>query len=375
MPMSLTTHPPELLRCILAKIGPPGNLCNLAQCSRQLYLSTIPHLYHDVTIKEEIVNGQRSSQQLQKFAILLLQRPDLAKHVRAFTVNDVSYYPSEEEEDSESEEPEESVEHLSSEVIDVDQAFKTAVNVLGLSKREEDDWLRELSRTCKCHPDIILALLLPTLLKVEKVYLVMEAKFHISNLEWIIHRAACREKPFDIQPAFQALRTFFHPYQILNFRSTKFLNSLFKLSGMQKISGGFGKRGEYLGEDEGLKELKSNSLPLVHLDLIDEGLSTADLSHILRAPKALNSFWYTSDSNFAEVRLALKPQENSLEFLGFDYSEDYERFISLRDGSRPMASFVSFNTVKHFGTPSHFLEMTETGTERSRLINIFPPNL
>lgn len=40
-----------------------------------------------------------------------------------------------------------------------------------------------------------------------------------------------------------------------------------------------------------------------------------------------------------------------------------------------MTSFISFNTLKIFEVAALFLRTTVNGTERQRLINIFPPNL
>lgn len=40
-----------------------------------------------------------------------------------------------------------------------------------------------------------------------------------------------------------------------------------------------------------------------------------------------------------------------------------------------MASFLSFNALQEFGAPARFMERTENGTDRHRLVNIFPPSL
>lgn len=58
MSTPLTALPPEILSCVVATIVSRHSLCNLARCSRQLHLCIIPHLYHHVTIEEEIWRGE-----------------------------------------------------------------------------------------------------------------------------------------------------------------------------------------------------------------------------------------------------------------------------------------------------------------------------
>lgn len=432
MPPSLSTLPPEVFRCILARIEPPtkcypefsdvaanikaqATLRNLAQCSRQFHIWTIPSLYHHVTIHEEKRQDERQSSQLRSLASLLIQRPDLAGLVRNLTFKGVSqelqYWDSLEEserpEDSENseifEESEEDSEHSQTleeseepgqdvipEILEVDQVFKTAVNALRLSEEEESYWLRRLGQTQGCHPDLILALLLPALLKVKGVFLAMNVGFDTRYLEKVIGRAARREKPFDIQPAFEALKVFFHPTIYFNGRSPGFIASLLKLPALRVLSVCCGNNPEDVpSEDNNLKELDSHSSRLVNLSLRAYGLSTADIGRMLRAPKALKTFLYTLtpwDTSFTDIRHALGPQEHSLEDLGFalSYNEEYDVFLSYGGGYggsdsgedfEPMVSFIGFNTLQIFEIPSVFIQKTVNGTERHRLINIFPPNL
>lgn len=79
--ISLTSLPPEIVSCVIANIESQPTLCNLARCSRQLYLSTIPHLYRHVTIQEETRQGDQQNWQLRNLTSLLIRRPDLAELV------------------------------------------------------------------------------------------------------------------------------------------------------------------------------------------------------------------------------------------------------------------------------------------------------
>lgn len=390
--MSLTTLPPELLSCVVAEIESRPNLCSLARCSRQFYLCTIPHLYHHVRVQEDIRDQEQQNPQLRNLASLLIRRPDLARLVRCLTLDDSSdrtedpsgsEYSEEVEYSEELEEPNESEEH-SPKTFAVDQAFKTAIKALSLSEEEEKTWLRKISHTHKCRTDLILALLLPTLLKVEELSLVSMNALHTPYLGRVLQRAVRRERPFDIQPAFKALRIFddLHGHETYSEWNTGFIASLLKLPAIWFISGGFGNESDdNVGENKDLKEIESNSSPLTSLDLVAFALSTADLRHILRVPKALEEFSFLSaEMNFIDIRHALGPQEKCLKYLGFDHHNDYYRNFYTPGriesiGFGPMSSFISFNTLAVFRTPAVFLHTTINGTDRHRLLNIFPPNL
>ena len=382
MSLSLSALPPEILGCVVANLASqPTSLCNLARCSRQIYLCTVPHLYRHVTIQEEVRKGEQQDGLLKNLASLLIRRQDLAGLVRYFTLHDalasmteVEYW-----------EERKSIGDVSPEMVEVDQAFT-------LSKEEKIKWLGQCSHTHRSYHDLILALLLPALLKVEK--LVMDFKTgscasighnpDVYYLEQMIQRASRTEKPFDIQQPFQALTVFVLLHNPFNVGTTGLIAALLKLPAIQEISGGFMSTwnwdrddfGHFGDADNNPIELDSSSSPLTSLDLADYRLSAADLRHMLRAPKALNTLrywvWMPASVKFTDLRHALGPQENSLERLGLDYCVEN----SCRNSNlEPMASFISFNSLKVFKTAAAFLITTENGTGRHRLINIFPPNL
>ncbi|MCJ1425761.1 hypothetical protein MMC29_003661 [Sticta canariensis] len=89
MSTTLISLPPELVSSVLAKIEPRATLYNLARCSRQLYIFTLPILNCDVTIHEL---GERQSGQLHELASLLIRQPDLAKLVRNVTLHVVGLF-------------------------------------------------------------------------------------------------------------------------------------------------------------------------------------------------------------------------------------------------------------------------------------------
>ncbi|MCJ1271974.1 hypothetical protein MMC22_011879 [Lobaria immixta] len=177
----------------------------------------------------------------------------------------------------------------------------------------------------------------------------------------MMERAARREKPFDAQPPFEALRVFVISHQKLHVRSTGFIASLLKLPAIEEISGGVEKHwsdddddddddvlyGDIISSGKNLEGLDSSSSPLTSLDLAAYTLSRADLCHILRAPKALKTLFFKvckpTTVNFTDLRHALVPQENCLESLDLDCDPGCEMKIEVF-GS--MTSFISFNTLK-----------------------------
>ncbi|MCJ1267341.1 hypothetical protein MMC22_007226 [Lobaria immixta] len=207
----------------------------------------------------------------------------------------------------------------------------------------------------------------------------------------MIRRAACRERPFDIQPPFETLAVFVHLIDRFSARSTDLIASLLKLPAIKKISGAFGDINRDLSQMEVMKKeligLKSFSSPLTRLDLDVRKLSTADLGHLLRAPIALKTLFYKvcppASISFRDIRHALEPQMNCLESLGLDYDEEYEIYYSLaiKRAVRNfiyhglMTSFISFNALKNFKIAAFFLRTTDNRSERQILINIFPPNI
>ena len=229
---SLATLPPELVNCVVANIESQSTLYNLVQCSRQFYACTIPHLYRHVKIQEEIGlrREMRHNGPLRKLASTIVRSPSLAGLVQCFSlcISDPRgiWVSSEESEDFEfvgnfeefEESPEcgdseEYEENVRPEVFKLDQAWKAAVNAWSVSEEDKNDWLRKLCHPCSCcYHDLILALLLPLLLRVERVLLDVTVGFEIPFLyfERMMRRAVHREKPLAIQPPFEALRVFVH---------------------------------------------------------------------------------------------------------------------------------------------------------------------
>ncbi|MCJ1261896.1 hypothetical protein MMC22_001765 [Lobaria immixta] len=373
MSMSLAALPTELLSCIVVGIESKHTLCNLARCSRRLYLCTIPHLYHSVTIREETRHGKQQYELLKNLACLLIRRPDLAELVRHFTLHitrppiatAIATAIAREEYSKEFERSKEFK----------DWFLIAPIHISSLTKEGKINCLEKFPYTYKSQYDLILAFLLPAFLKVESLVLHLKTVHDTYYLEEMMQRAGCRERPFDIQPPLEALTVFVHSQDSFNVRSRSFIASLLKLPAIQKITGCFGNTWND-NTDKNLVELESSSSPLISLDLKAYELSKTDLCHILRAPKALKTFFYRlcrcDDIRFTDLRHALGPQETYLDSLGFDCEDTWSGGANIHG---PMPSFISFNALRVFKIKSVCLASTDKGTKRDNLINIFPPNL
>ncbi|MCJ1470253.1 hypothetical protein MMC07_008898 [Pseudocyphellaria aurata] len=365
--MSLGTLSPELLSCVLANIESKHTLYNLAQCSRQLYFGATPHLYRRIVVCAGLGNDDGK---LRDLALTLIRRQDLARLVRHFTFRQTREY------EVSGPGPEQDVPVESVEIEGL-QDYTTAVNASSLSTEEHSDWLRSLSHKYNYHVST-LALILPLLLRVEKLDLGLQTEFGPSHVEWMIGRASRRDRPFDVQPPFTALTELALSHQISHVQSPVFLASLLKLPAIEVISGGFGNYSNWGLEESNLTEIENFSSPLSSLDLTGHELSIEDLGHILRAPRALKTFSYTYFSpfeiDFREIRHALGPQQKCLESLSLDLDFHFASHLhGNNEFLKPMTSFLSFNSLKIFRIAAPFLKAIDE--ERDSLVNLFPASL
>lgn len=174
---------------------------------------------------------------------------------------------------------------------------------------------------------LILALLLPALVLVEKLVLHPGPGFirFYYYFDMVMERAARRERPFDLQPAFESLTVFeTHSSFLL---SEALMASLLKLPAIRVISGCLDYTWDgMVGKREKFTELDNSSSPVTSLNLAACASNPKNLGHILRARKALKAFSYAVTEfallDFTKIRRSLGPQEKCLERLGFDHDED-----------------------------------------------------
>lgn len=255
MSPSLTALPSELVSSIMANIASKPALGNLAQCSHRLYRCSLPHLYRHITIHEEAKSGDEQLGQLRKLASLLLQRPDLAELVQHFELHVLK--PS-----WMSEEPEHFVYSIADEqsrMAEESQNYEQygspkRVTASSLSKEQKLSCLAQFSDTHTCHHDLILPMLLPVLLKVEKVELDFEIDAETYFYEKCEKRTIRRWRPSNTHqpvnthwpviygPKLESLTFFVHSRNRFKVRRASWTASLHELPAIQHVSGAFANR-------------------------------------------------------------------------------------------------------------------------------------
>ena len=370
---SLTALPTELLTLIVTKIASKSALCNLARCSHQLYLCTIPHLYGHISIQEV---GTQQDERLIMLTASLLRKPDLAKLVRQFSLHV----------------PRSRFKECLRANLD-DGDFATAVDPSGVE--EVINYLGRYDHSHNFRHDFVLSFLLPSLLKVEKLVLDVDIHYHCHFLEEAIRSAVAKERPLDTQQPFGALTVFNQSPRRWHYaREIGSIASLLKLPTIREISGDFIRYEDppddyYFNVDfdqetvanSNLQVLDSSSSPLTNLDLAIHDVLIVDMRHILRVPIALKNFSIMLCGLYddcEELPYILEPQKNCLESITIDCDQSFSFFhstIEERYLLAPMASFARFRALKVFTTTGLFLTKTIDGSERHSLLNIFPPSL
>jgi len=337
--------PPEVICCVISKVESKSTLCSLAVCSREYYVFTVPLIYGHVELDESELLGREGQdfQPLRKLASLLLRRPDLACLVRHWTMRP----------DCSTGGGSKRVERAAREVetVDVDRTFTDAVRASSHSSEEENEWLRHIS--WKDHADSILALILPALVKLEKLDIMLQddSKYFAR----MIQRAGVPEKLFDTKPAFQHLREIMHTYHDDKYGMSVDYTAMFLH--LPAIRGIYAHRvgSAHRSTNQSLATLAPPSSTLEHLEFKDCKLNDENIVNVLRAPKALHTFIYELGGGhlayclpkFAAIRNALTPQQHCLENLWLDYEQrygyiDYEYMV----GGDPMAPFAEFAALK-----------------------------
>jgi hypothetical protein len=243
----------------------------------------------------------------------------------------------------------------------------------------------------------MIALLLPALVKLEKLDLVLPGKdLDLGYLEQMLERACWRKKPFDEKPAFQHLRDVILTlnYSELSLKELSLVTLLPAIRAV--VVHGLGiSDGDF--DDPFCNALRSmrTSSSLSHLELRCCRLRNVELGLLLQAPKALKTFTYLIEVDYDsfypmlphDIREAITPQEDFIENLWLSYEEaDYIDPCCIDSWTPdnymvhkfPMQSFSSFKCLKVLRIEAAFLvkdfESTTPDTGRD-LIDIFPRTL
>jgi hypothetical protein len=150
--MSNLSH--YILLCIISFVPATSTLCNIARCSSVFYSLTVPVLYKHVDLYSL---GCGNFPHLRTLTILLLTKPTIAQHVRQFTLRDLLSKV----------QPNSNTERTK---LDVEDVLTEAIIASSHSTDESEEWMMDLAAD---HPNAILAILLPTMVKLEKLDLML----------------------------------------------------------------------------------------------------------------------------------------------------------------------------------------------------------
>lgn len=354
--LSISHLPAEILSCVIANVRSKSALLNLAVCSRGFYTHVVPHLYEHIEVcalNSEGVHTDPHFQPLQNLACLLLRNPDLAQHVRSWTMRDANGMKTRQTQRQ----------GKTPRTVQVDEVLKAAIKASSSSEVEETEWLQHASWVD--HGDAILALLLPVLVKLQTLDL--KLSYTSTYIIRALQKASRGEKPFDAKPALECLTNLMAtPAEIRYGMSTDYIAASMPLAAIRAIYGhGLGS----ILDDEGnasLAVLPSASSTLTHLELRNCKMNQPDITHLLRIPKALTTFIYDLGSGHLsycdvvpqDIFDALVTQEHCLENLWLDYNQRFEEeWMSDydTDSNLPRGSFSRFKCLQVLRIAAMFL--------------------
>jgi hypothetical protein len=310
--------PLEIISCIIASVPSKSTLCRIARCSSIFYSLTVPILYAHVSLYSI---GCGDFKHLRSLTVLFLTKPTLAHYVRYFTLRDPlsraqpgSHH---------------------NQMLEVVGDLKEAVLSSSHSAGEFERWINDIEVGC---PDALLAILLPTMVRLEKLDLMIRSDY--SYFDRMITRAVNKKRPFDGQPLFSVLTNFMHAQswyleewdeypdewdwynQRMSFKYALLFQNFPRIRSIfgNGVSDYYGPEKDMI-ETFGTAERRTSSL--THLEL--KNSFTVHLRTILKIPKALVTFIYEKgfgdnplQASVTDVLHALVPQQNSLENLWLD---------------------------------------------------------
>lgn len=366
--------PVEIIAQILEDADSPATLYNAALSSRQWYDIAVPYLYRriDIDSRDRHPNGI-----LKRFLLLFLRRPELAAHVRHFSIRPAW-------EDSRpggrTTPLKQSLEEALSNAEDLEVEIRDAVARASHSDEEHVNWLEEIEVE-----DTTLALLLPLFTRLETLDL--EYTF-TSCVERMLQRAGQREKPFDSQPAFVSLHSLLWAHSD-NKYGGEFAVGPFLFPSIQTVYLHRVGSGDDDAPDKNLACVGQGTSQCTHLELKDCRLNVGDTKTLLSIPKRLKTFIYEVSGghlsycsvSFPALRDALEVHKDTLEDLWIDIVHDGILWVEEMDDTLPFTSLQNFSRLRRLRIAPDFVFGTQSeGVDRrhdrnKRLLDLLPPSI
>lgn len=371
----MSTHVPslpvELVSRILEHVDSDKTLKNVALCSHQWKDISIPHLYNHIDLNA--ADSEDNIHNIKSLTLLFLRKPELAAHVRHFSIrpafeDNLLHYKDEAK----------PLEEALAAADDVEDEIKNAIKEASHSDEEYSKWLEQAKVD-----DALLALLLPKFTKLETLDL--ETPIQPMFVDRMLGRAAREEKPFDKSPAFKRLHSLVWVHNDNkyggSFTAAPFLLPFVTSIYFHRISSGDGD-----DPDEEIAKVEPGSSSCTHLELKDCRFNEGDIKALLCAPKELRTFIYQigwghlsyCSTSFLALREGLEAQKETLEDLWLDFGHDGIEWINDVDNTTPFASFKDFPKLRRLRTAPDFVLgviAEEGGRRHHRLLDLLPPTL
>ncbi|OCK95640.1 uncharacterized protein K441DRAFT_658354 [Cenococcum geophilum 1.58] len=365
----------ELISRILESCTSKATVAVAARCSRQWYDIAMPLLYHRVNINNPQSYELRKSY-LKSLAVLFLSKPNIAAHVRHFSLRPGF---------SDGPEWKSGVE-LNGDG-DWDSALlekiQEAIASISCSDEERATWLKEAD----CD-DTFLALLLPTLPNLVSLDLMgpIYAKY-MERMLWRFGTGAERGS------AFTNLKSLFWTYEQAMCTPTGaiinpgiFAMPFIKRIYLHQVHGGYGDE-----VDERLAQFSPRTSTCTHLELRDCRFHPSDVQNLFLMPKALSTFIYDIGRDqlyyctvsFSTIRQGLEHHKETLEELCLDY---YHGGIELEPGMlddpSPMTPLNEFLRLKRLKIAPVFIlgmslppETAHAADQYLRILDFLPKSI
>jgi hypothetical protein len=258
--------------------------------------------------------------------------------------------------------------------------LKDAIFANSHSAKESEEWMKHVAAA---RPDAVLAILLPTMVRLEKLDLMLRSYY--TYFDRMVKRAVAHEQPFDKQPLFLTLTEFMHgaswepdewelddddsdmvlppeikwKHQMMGSEYTVWFQNFPRMRSI------FSHRLDDMQDDDFIPvKIKWEDFPtcdkksssLTHLELKGSFVNNQYLYTLLEIPKALLTFIYEIYSPYGsdlacpiDVLSALAPQHESLENLWLDCweSDDLIMFSDwIYEDTPSLSKFIRLKNLK-----------------------------
>ena len=335
---SIYNLPVEIISRIISLIDSKESLCEISLCSKFFQRITLPYLYRHMELYDR-ADHQSSPVttfwRLRDLTILFLRKPEYASLVRHLTIRNSSKDGWDEDGwsiDNDWSDSDNDSECKPIKRVEDRQLVRRAIRSLSNTKEKRKDWFNAVNR-CNDHQDALLAIMLPVLIRLEKLDLMMMID-SLEYLERTLKRIVNKKRPFDTHPALTALTDIVHMgyHDRCGMRATYFSNFL-RLPAIRAV---YGHRVATGGKkpviERGLAYFRLTNSDLTHLEFRECRLHSVDLCAILQVTTNLRTFIYEyeaynsySSLNTPDLQTALGTLQETLEDVWLDYVGSFNK--------------------------------------------------